>query len=53
MLVLRRLAIFRAVMAQRSVSGAARTLGMAQPAVSRTLRELEEETGLSIVDRNA
>ncbi len=51
MLVLRRLVIFRSVMLLRSVSGAARALRLAQPAVSRTLRELEAETGLRLFER--
>ncbi|WP_161141910.1 LysR family transcriptional regulator [Propylenella binzhouense] len=51
MLVLRRLAIFRAVMTQGSISGAARAVGIAQPAVSRIVRELEEEFGFLLFER--
>ena len=48
---LRHLEAFVEVSRQSSVSGAARALNLTQPAVSRTLRELEEICGERLVER--
>lgn len=45
--------MFLAIAAERSFSGAARRLGRTQPAVSQSLRRLEEQLGESLVDRSA
>lgn len=42
---------FIAIAEAGSVRGAARTLGLAQPALTRSLRELEKELGTSLVER--
>lgn len=44
---------FVAIAQHESVRGAARALGQAQPAVSRSLRELERELGTPLVNRHA
>lgn len=44
---------FIAVAEARSIRGAARTLDMAQPALSRSLRELEKEAGVPLLVRHA
>jgi DNA-binding transcriptional LysR family regulator len=44
----KRLAVFRAVVAAGSVSAAARRLYISQPAVTKTVRLLEEEVGLPL-----
>lgn len=44
---------FVAIAQQQSVRGAARVLGLAQPAVTRSLRELERELNASLVERHA
>ena len=44
---------FVAVSKQQSVRAAARVLKIAQPAVTRSLRELEQELGASLLDRHA
>ncbi|WP_050469533.1 LysR family transcriptional regulator [Herbaspirillum chlorophenolicum] len=48
---LRLLGIFRAVMANESTIGAARSLDISQPAVSNAIRQLEEELGFALFDR--
>ncbi|ABE33446.1 bacterial regulatory helix-turn-helix, lysR family protein [Paraburkholderia xenovorans LB400] len=48
MLKVRHLEIFRAVVKAGSVSAAARLLYVSQPAVTKTLRMLEEEIGLTL-----
>src|SRR3546814_15917336 len=42
---------FNAVMEAGSVSAAARCLGVSQPAVSRLLKQFEEELGLALFHR--
>jgi DNA-binding transcriptional LysR family regulator len=49
---LRLLGVFQAVAAQRSLSLAARTLNVSQPAVSKSLRELEQWVGAPLLDRS-
>lgn len=44
---------FVAIARQQSVRGAARALGLAQPAITRSLRELERELNASLVERHA
>lgn len=48
---LRQHAIFRAVVRSRSVGGAARTLGLSQPAVSHAIARLETFLGITLLDR--
>jgi DNA-binding transcriptional LysR family regulator len=43
---------FIAIAHASSVRGAARALGLAQPALTRSLRELEKEIGASLVERH-
>jgi DNA-binding transcriptional LysR family regulator len=47
------LLVLLAVAESGSVSGAARQLGIAQPNASRTLRHLEHQLGVSLIDRAA
>jgi DNA-binding transcriptional LysR family regulator len=49
----RRLLIFRQVARAGSISGAARTIGWTQPAVSQQLRTLEREVGCRLLLRGA
>ncbi|HEV7257222.1 MAG TPA: LysR substrate-binding domain-containing protein [Bosea sp. (in: a-proteobacteria)] len=49
----RGLQAFRLTMLTGSVSAAAATLNLSQPAVSRLLKELELDTGLSLFDRTS
>ena len=49
---LRQLEAFRAVMQSGSVSRAAQRMFLSQPAVTKLLRGLEEETGLPLFDRS-
>jgi LysR family transcriptional regulator, glycine cleavage system transcriptional activator len=49
---LRLLSVFQAVAQHRSLSLAARTLNVTQPAVSKSLRDLEQWIGTSLFDRN-
>ena len=43
---------FVAVVEQMSIRGAARTLGISQPAVTKIVRELEREVGAPLVERS-
>jgi LysR family transcriptional regulator, glycine cleavage system transcriptional activator len=49
---LRLLSVFEAVARHRSLSLAARTLNVTQPAVSKSLRDLEQWIGTALFDRN-
>lgn len=49
---LRQLEAFAAVMSVGSITGAGQTLGRSQPAVTRLIRDLETELGLTLFDRN-
>ncbi len=49
---LRQLEAFRAVLRSGSVTRAARALSLSQPAVTKLIRRLEEETGLALFDRS-
>jgi len=51
MINVRHLAVFRAVVKAGSVSAAARTLHVSQPAVTKTVRMLEDEIGLPLFAR--
>src|SRR5829696_8505366 len=51
MLDVRRLTMLRAVAREGSVSGAARSLGYTQPAVSHHIARLEEEVGTALMTR--
>lgn len=44
---------FVAIAQARSVRGAARSLGLAQPALTRSLRELEQHLGAQLLDRHS
>jgi DNA-binding transcriptional LysR family regulator len=48
---LNHLRIFRAVVEEGSITGAARSLRISQPAVSKQLAELESNVGAALVDR--
>ncbi|MGC7532298.1 LysR family transcriptional regulator, partial [Pandoraea pneumonica] len=48
---LRQLKVFLAVAEHGSFSRAGEDIGLTQPAVSRCIRELEQELGLKLVDR--
>lgn len=48
---LRQLRIFQAVAATRSFTGAGNRVGLSQPAVSRSITELEHQLGLKLLDR--
>lgn len=48
---LRHLMIFKTVCEEGSITGAAKTLSMTQPAVSHAINELEEKVGSSLFDR--
>jgi LysR family transcriptional regulator of abg operon len=43
---------FLAVVEQKSIRGAARQLGVSQPAVTNTMRELEADLGVSLLERS-
>lgn len=49
---LRRMAVFAAVVEQRSMSAAARALGMTPSAVSQQVRQLEREGGVTLLHRS-
>jgi len=49
---LHQLLAFVAVAEQRSIRGAARALGLSQPAVTKTVRELERDVGAPLVERS-
>lgn len=49
---LRRMAVFAAVVEQRSMSGAARLLAMSTSAVSQQVRQLELESGVTLLHRS-
>jgi len=49
---LRLLGVFQAIAAQRNLSQAARALNVSQPAISKSLRELEQWVGTALVDRS-
>ncbi len=53
MLSLRQIEILRAVILLRTTAGAARALGMSQPAVSNALRKMESSLGFQLFDRSA
>jgi DNA-binding transcriptional LysR family regulator len=44
---------FVAIAHAQTLRGAARNLGLAQPTLTRSLRELEEDLGVALVDRHA
>lgn len=48
---LRQLRIFQVVAATRSFTGAGNQVGLSQPAVSRSITELEHQLGLKLLDR--
>lgn len=48
----RHLDTLSAIARNKSLKGAAEQLGLSQPAVSKTLRELEEITGVTLMDRD-
>ena len=48
---LRHLTIFKTVCEEGSITGAAKTLSMTQPAISHAINELEESVGASLFDR--
>lgn len=50
---LHRIEQFIAVVDAGSIRGAARRLGVSQPALSRSLQQLEEELGVQLMQRNA
>lgn len=49
---LRHLQCFQAVVRQRSIEGAARQLSLSQPAVSKTIAELEDALGARLFERS-
>jgi DNA-binding transcriptional LysR family regulator len=50
---LHHLRYFIAIAREKSLHGAARSLGLAQPGLTRGLKELEEEVGSSLVERHS
>lgn len=53
LLTLRQIEVFRAVMRARSMIGAARELGIAQPTVTKTVRRIEDVCAFALFDRHA
>lgn len=51
MLNVRYLRVFRAIVKSGSVSGAARSLNVTQPAVTKSLRMLEDDLGIALFER--
>ncbi|MBA4265748.1 MAG: LysR family transcriptional regulator, partial [Comamonadaceae bacterium] len=49
---LKRMAVFATVVQHRSMSGAARALGMSPSAVSQQVRQLEREGGVTLLHRS-
>ncbi|HUG25058.1 LysR family transcriptional regulator [Piscinibacter sp.] len=49
---LRRMAVFASVVEQRSMSGAARSLAMSTSAVSQQVRQLERDSGVTLLHRS-
>src|ERR1044072_2326261 len=49
---LRRMAIFACVVEHRSMSGAARALAMSTSAVSQQVRQLERDSGVTLLHRS-
>lgn len=49
---LRRMAVYATVVEQRSMSGAARLLGMSTSAVSQQVRQLERDNGVTLMHRS-
>ncbi|RQP26212.1 LysR family transcriptional regulator [Piscinibacter terrae] len=49
---LRRMAVYATVVEQRSMSGAARLLGMSTSAVSQQIRQLERDNGVTLMHRS-
>jgi DNA-binding transcriptional LysR family regulator len=49
---LRRMAVFAAVVEQRSMSGAARALAMSTSAISQQVRQLERDSGVTLLHRS-
>jgi DNA-binding transcriptional LysR family regulator len=49
---MRQLKVFQAVVAQRNFSRAGERIGLSQPAVSRAVREMEEQLGVRLLDRS-
>lgn len=49
---MRQLQVFQAVVAQRNFSRAGECIGLSQPAVSRAVREMEEQLGVRLLDRS-
>ncbi len=49
---LRRMAVFASVVEHRSMSGAARSLGMSTSAVSQQVRQLERDSGVTLLHRS-
>lgn len=50
-ITLRQIEVFRALVETHTVSAAAVALGISQPAVSKTVAQLERDTGLQLFDR--
>ena len=53
MLDLRQMLIFMTIADKRSFTRTAEALGMAQSAVSQHLKRLEDQLGLTLLDRNS
>ena len=53
LLTLRQIEVFRAVMRARTIVGAARDLGIAQPTVTKTVRRIEDICAFALFDRHS